>query len=256
MTYTANRAQAQGRLEFERGQLYDWGVVSTPVVTAEIRMKNAGSEPLTITNIQTSCGCMVAQPQKMTLEPGESTVINATMTMLSHNGEHYQTVTLTTAPVPASYTLNLRAVLRRPLTIEPPASLGLVYGKETSASAKVINTSDSAIVIKSLRSYNGVTVLPNLIKRLPLTLQRGDTLVVPFTIKPEQQDVNYFMSTIDIETNQPTQLADGINLRAVIQPAFTAPSAVSEAKPVQSVQSSPQSPPAARIKKSTTTKKR
>jgi hypothetical protein len=253
-TYTAHRAQAQGRLEFERGQMYDWGVVPTPVVTAEIRIKNVGSEPLTITNIQTSCGCMVAQPQKMTLQAGESTVMNATMTMLSHDGEHNQTVTLTTAPVPTSYTMSLRAVLRRPLTILPPTALSLFYGKETSASAKVINTSDSAIVIKSLRSYNGVTVLPSLVKRLPLTLQRGDTLVVPFTMKPEQQEVNYFMSTIDIETNQPTQLADGISLRAVVQPASAAPAvAPSVAKPTQPATSSSSATPR---KKSTTAKKR
>src|SRR5215471_5267863 len=56
--------------------VYDFGrVYNGTTVKHTFRLKNAGTAPLTIGAVRTSCGCTAAQPTKSNLLPGEDSAI-------------------------------------------------------------------------------------------------------------------------------------------------------------------------------------
>jgi hypothetical protein len=60
--------------------IYDFGELSnTEVVPHDFVIKNSGDAPLIISDVKTSCGCTVATMDKKTLNPGEETVVSATL---------------------------------------------------------------------------------------------------------------------------------------------------------------------------------
>lgn len=55
---------------------HDFGtVVEGQVVNTTFEISNTGNADLTINNVQASCGCTAAKPDKTTLKPGEKTAI-------------------------------------------------------------------------------------------------------------------------------------------------------------------------------------
>lgn len=60
--------------------IYDFGELSnTESVPHEFVIKNSGDAQLIISDVKTSCGCTVATMDKKTLNPGEETVVAATL---------------------------------------------------------------------------------------------------------------------------------------------------------------------------------
>jgi len=82
----------------------EWKSVAQSVTTAPFQTKqaavyhfrNAGSRPVTINDVQTSCDCLEATPDKKTYAPGESGEIRALFTVGDRIGLYERTVTVVT----------------------------------------------------------------------------------------------------------------------------------------------------------------
>jgi Protein of unknown function (DUF1573) len=77
--------------------VYDFGhVYSGTPVTHAFRVRNAGTGPLTITAVRTSCGCTAAQPTKTNLLPGEESSIAVSFDTRTDHGPAVRTITVIT----------------------------------------------------------------------------------------------------------------------------------------------------------------
>lgn len=79
------------------GAVYDFGNVynGTPVKHI-FRLKNAGTAPLAINAVRTSCGCTAAQPTKSQLLPGEESSIAVSFDTRADHGPATRTITVFT----------------------------------------------------------------------------------------------------------------------------------------------------------------
>ncbi len=77
--------------------VYNFGAVyNGAVVKHAFRLKNAGTAPLTIGGVQTSCGCTAAQPTRSHLLPGEESAIAVSFDTRSDHGPATRTITVFT----------------------------------------------------------------------------------------------------------------------------------------------------------------
>ena len=77
--------------------IYDFGhVYSGTMVKHTFRLKNAGTAPLTINSVRTSCGCTAAQPTKNKLLPGEDSAIAVSFDTRAEHGPATRTITVST----------------------------------------------------------------------------------------------------------------------------------------------------------------
>jgi hypothetical protein len=150
---TAVAASAQLRWEkttqsFERSP-------GDPAVEATYAFKNAGSAPVTITKLRSSCGCTAAKLEKRTYAPGETGEIAAKFTLGDRRGLHVVGVTVTTDDKSAEpIQLVLRVNIADPLKVEP----ALVWWRVgAAAEPKVVQLTAEAtrpVRIKSVTSTN------------------------------------------------------------------------------------------------------
>lgn len=101
--------------------VYDFGEKpNIEKVEHEFTIKNTGDGVLNITRVSTSCGCTVAQPEKKELQPGESTVVKATLNLAGRNGPITKTVTIfSNDPENPQLTLEFKGVAKSLIAIEP-----------------------------------------------------------------------------------------------------------------------------------------
>jgi hypothetical protein len=77
--------------------VYDFGdVYNGTTVKHTFRLKNAGTAPLTISAVRTSCGCTAAQPTKSNLLPGEDSAIAVSFDTRADHGPTTRTITVFT----------------------------------------------------------------------------------------------------------------------------------------------------------------
>jgi len=90
--------------------MFDFGnVYSGTTVKHTFRLKNAGTAPLTINGVRTSCGCTAAQPTKNQLLPGEESDIAASFDTRTDHGPATRTITVfTNDPVHQQLQLTMR----------------------------------------------------------------------------------------------------------------------------------------------------
>ncbi|MFH1498334.1 MAG: DUF1573 domain-containing protein [Verrucomicrobiota bacterium] len=87
------------------------------VIVAEYPFTNDGTEPVTVLDMSSSCGCTVPELTKKTYAPGEKGVITARFTIGDRQGRQTKTITLKTNE--ASHTLRLSATLPVRVTAVP-----------------------------------------------------------------------------------------------------------------------------------------
>ena len=77
--------------------VYDFGdVYNGTMVKHTFRLKNAGTAPLIIGAVRTSCGCTAAQPTKSDLLPGEDSAIAVSFDTRADHGPTTRTITVST----------------------------------------------------------------------------------------------------------------------------------------------------------------
>lgn len=96
-------------------------------VVRDFVIKNAGDEPLQITDVKTTCGCTVAKPAVNTLAPGEETKVTVTFDLKGKQGPQTKKITvLTNDPQTPQYYLELTGTSVALVMLEP----GLInFGK-------------------------------------------------------------------------------------------------------------------------------
>jgi hypothetical protein len=101
--------------------VYDFGsVYSGTIVRHTFRLKNAGTAPLTISGVRTSCGCTAARPSKNQLLPGEETAIAVSFDTHTDNGPATRTITVfTTDPNHQQLQMTMRGDVKVQVAVSP-----------------------------------------------------------------------------------------------------------------------------------------
>lgn len=124
-------------------------------IAAHFKFRNAGSAPVTIKTLRSSCGCTTAKMDKKTYAPGEQGEVVVIFVFGGRKDVHRKTVTVTTDDkTQEPVVLDLRVDIREALTVSP----ALVYWKtgEPVAAKTVQLTADPSqpVRIKSVTSSN------------------------------------------------------------------------------------------------------
>lgn len=106
--------EAQTTLEFDR-LTHDFGNVQSEVENrATFVVKNTGSKPLIIENVEASCGCTTPKKPENPILPGKSDEIMVTFkSNPGQSGEQKKTVTVTANTEEKTHQLEIRAFVRK-----------------------------------------------------------------------------------------------------------------------------------------------
>jgi hypothetical protein len=192
---------AQPKLEIEGGTTHDWGTISfkESPLKADIKLKNVGTEPLSLNDPKPSCGCTTAPLENKELKPGESTVMHVTLNAYTA-GPVTKSITITSNdPNNSSVVMYLKANIERALNIAPSylSFNNLETGKEQSVSVKVVNSSKQDVTLSDFTATNGAHV--NFTK--PVVVKAGGEVELTATAKPDK--VGYYNTTVSMKTNHP-----------------------------------------------------
>lgn len=93
--YTAGFAQLMGPKLLVQPTEHEFGtIIQGDKVTYVFVLTNNGGDLLTILNVQTSCGCTAAKPEKNELAPGESTNLEVTFNSAGRYGAQKKNITI------------------------------------------------------------------------------------------------------------------------------------------------------------------
>jgi uncharacterized cupredoxin-like copper-binding protein len=95
-------------------------IPSDTVISTVIRFTNDGEAPLKIKKVETSCGCTIAKPEKLEIQPGEESQVHVTFNSKGYRGLVHKYVTFETEngePRNVRVTLTMR--VRERIEIEP-----------------------------------------------------------------------------------------------------------------------------------------
>jgi LEA14-like dessication related protein len=198
-----NAAISQPKIEIVGGDTYDWGVVdeSQTTLKAKVKIKNAGTEKLNITEVKPTCGCTTAPLDKNELQPGETATLDITLRIGGSSNEVSKTIRImSNDPKEAQKILWLKCKISREFEISPQKYFSfqdMTVGNEKSE--KVILKNNSKDVIK----VSNFVVEP---KELTINL-KGEVSIKPgqqieliATAKPKEQ--GNFRGSVTFKTSQ------------------------------------------------------
>lgn len=121
-------------------------------ITHEFVVKNAGDEPLELTEVKTTCGCTVAELQTHLLEPGQETIVGVTFNLKGKQGPQHKRITvLSNDPDQPSYGLELTGTALTTIMVEPSI---INFGRIEDAEPH-----EQKIIIKSMREGHTFNIL-------------------------------------------------------------------------------------------------
>ena len=122
-------------------------------VSAEFYFTNVGLETVTISNIQTSCGCTTANLDKKRYKAGESGYIKAEFEIGSRMGLQQKYILITTDSTNQAYTqLTLKVYLPEILKIEPALLEWKIGGKNELKKISIESTGAMPIKVIGVES--------------------------------------------------------------------------------------------------------
>ncbi len=87
---------AKSSMKFEKNT-FDFGEIEAgKVVSIEFSFENTGDEKLIIKNINSSCGCTAAQPEKLEYAPGEKGTLKVNFNSQGQMGQIVKSISITT----------------------------------------------------------------------------------------------------------------------------------------------------------------
>ncbi len=114
---------ANGRSQLEAiDPVYNFGTVySGTTIKHTYRLRNAGTAPLAITGVRTSCGCTAAKPTRSRLLPGEESEIAVTFDTHAEHGPATRIITVfTNDPSHPQLELSMRGNVKLQVEPTPP----------------------------------------------------------------------------------------------------------------------------------------
>jgi len=183
-------------------KLHDFGATPRgPQLVHYFRFTNSGKEPLVITNVRVSCGCVTASAPVTTIKPGESSYITAQMDSRRFTGPKSVTVYVQfSQPRFEEVSLLVTANGREDFSMSPDSlALGNIKkGADAKATMKVTLLSDPAWEIKEAKcDSNYVQVAAKLLKR-----ERNEvTYEITATVRPDLPVGKWFTDVHLVTTN-------------------------------------------------------
>lgn len=207
---------------------HDFGtVIEGQVVTTNFEISNSGSADLMINNVQASCGCTAAQPDKNILKPGEKTSIKVEFNSASRLGPQDKSVyVMTNDPKNQNFVLKFTCVVvqktaSKPVEVKVPKlklstnqhDFGKVEeGKLVEVKIGLHNTGKGVLEITEVKSSCGCTAALVSSKKLNPG-EKGNIRIELDTANREGS----FTRTVTIYSNDPTAPNQVITLSANIQ---------------------------------------
>lgn len=149
---------------------FDFGDIKQgDVVTHTFVLSNSGGDLLKISNVQASCGCTAADPEKKELVPGESTNLTVKFNSAGRQGKQTKTVKIfSNDPQNPEMMLTIRCNVLKPS--ESSTENPVIYLKETQHDFGKVNEGDkvdytfsfvnkgsSNLIIKDIKTSCGCT---------------------------------------------------------------------------------------------------
>jgi hypothetical protein len=135
-----------GALRWENLQATESAFVGDKSVLAVFRFQNAGASQVTITSVQSSCGCTTVALSKTTYAPGESGEIKATLEIGNLVGQQTKLITVISSDSPSKPTELVLDVNVRALATFNPGFLYWRIGESTVAKRVDITASGSQTI--------------------------------------------------------------------------------------------------------------
>ena len=197
------------------GDEYNWGKVpaAQSKVNASVVFKNEGTEILIIKKVNPTCGCTAAKPEKDTLLPGDTTVMNVELRLGAGTGITRKSITIETndeARARVSYGLVVDIV--RDIIFKPNEHINfrgenVVVGQE--ASETIIIKNNSAKNIK----FSGMKIEPDIVKvTVPpdFTLTPNEEIELTGRVTPTKE--GHFNAKITFKTDNKDNPTISINV--------------------------------------------
>jgi hypothetical protein len=122
-------------------------------VTARFAFRNAGTGPVTVRSIKTSCGCTTARLEKKMYAPGETGEINVRFVFGGRKGLQRKLITVKTDDTVEPAILDLRVLVEENVSVTP----ALVYwklGEENAPKTVHVTAQSTPVSIKGVVSEN------------------------------------------------------------------------------------------------------
>jgi hypothetical protein len=182
----AGSASAQGKIQVEGGDTYNWGRVGPGELKATIEVKNVGDAPLKISDVRPSCGCTAAPIDKNLLQPGETGRISVKMNATGFGPVKKSLTISSDDPVNPSQVIFLSADIRPVMTFEP-ADYFLVnngqVGVPTIASVTIVNRSEEPFTVEApVLVTSNVKISFSMTG--PVTVKAGEKLEIKAEVTP------------------------------------------------------------------------
>jgi hypothetical protein len=193
---------AQPKLEIIGGSTIDWGKVpaSKAPLKAKLKLKNAGNQPLKISEVKPGCGCTTAPLDKNYLKPGEIATVDVGLTPGSSAGELVKGLTITSNdPKVPMKAVTLKAYIMRPIQVLPQPYIAFPQvkaGKMAEASMILKNTTEKPITITKFIPSKGISISSKAKSIAP-----GAQITVSVKAKPDTK--GYWNGSIQCKTNHP-----------------------------------------------------
>ena len=174
--------------------VYDFGqVVEGTPVKHEFTIKNTGQADLIIGQVQSSCGCTVAQSNKKRLAPGEETQLPVTFDTSHERGHASRRIDVyTNDPGTPDLALNVQGVIKVESEATPPE---LAFDNVKHGTAQ---TREVAITYHGKAKDFRITKVDNSNSNIAVTQEPGFKLKI---VLLKTMPVGPFQDTIEIATN-------------------------------------------------------
>lgn len=169
------------------------------MVTAVFPFTNAGTEPITIRNMQSTCGCTVAELEKREYAPGESGEIKAVFSYGGRMGRQMKQVRVTTSDQRQPTVLEIDVTIPTMVEINPRILYWRVGQDLDPRSVTVRLNKAHGVEIREIVSHD-----PSFTYEMEATEEEG---VYTLTVFPptETQDNRRRMGRLDLHSNLPAE---------------------------------------------------
>ncbi len=195
-------AYASPKIVFSEGE-YDFGKLEQGKNGEHVfRFSNAGSEPLKIDRIKTSCGCTASSTEKDLIQPGEEGEIKVVYKSKNRSGPFHQKIRVfTNDPEQQETILEIRGVVELgPAPVievgAPYVDLGIIHmSNPAQVALSVRNAGSELLKIYSIADYRGGVLFEG-----ELTITPGGDKTLDLVYKPQKSGMlkeTYFITSND-----------------------------------------------------------